>query len=445
MDARLLLPYYGKGQGAPPPLEWIAHLDGVGEIPPCELAASVTADGTPIYFLIAPQLYERLGTPYSDSERRDWADNDIRFARLSLAATQIATGHAGIAWQPDLVHANDWPAALTAGYLAWRGTRVPVVFTIHNLAYQGIFPAQRRSALLIPESAFSMYGVEFYGNISLIKAGLVYAGQVTTVSPTYAREITTPEFGCGLHGLLADLAAAGRLSGITNGIGEDWSPDHDPYLLQTYPPQTNEAKKRNAEFVRERFGIAQDGRRPLFAMVSRFVHQKGVDLAIHAAERIAAGGGQFVLLGEGDRTLEESAMAAAERNPDLVGVEIAFDEGLSRRVTAASDFYLMPSRFEPCGLNQMYAQRYGSLPIANATGGLADTIRDGETGFLFHGARLAALDAAVLRAFRVYLQPERYGAMRDTAMARDFSWGSSATAYESIYRRAAPSAAAPAA
>jgi starch synthase len=170
-------------------------------------------------------------------------------------------------------------------------------------------------------------------------------------------------------------------------------------------------------------------------MVSRFVHQKGVDLAIHAATRIAAGGGQFVLLGEGDRALERAALDAAAANPDYVGVAIAFDETLSRRIVAASDFYLMPSRFEPCGLNQMYAQRYGSLPIAHATGGLVDTISDDETGFLFPMARTDALDTAVLRAFQTYLQREKFLAMREAAMARDFSWNTSAAAYEALYRR----------
>jgi starch synthase len=421
-------------------MERHVSLPGSAGIPPCDLAMGATQDGTPAYYVVAPELYERQGTPYADSGRKDWPDNDVRFARLALAGAQIAMGGVGLDWTPDLIHANDWPAALVAGYLAWWGAATPVLYTVHNLAYQGLFASDRAAPLGIPGHAFAMEGMEFYGQLSFMKAGLTYSAHVTTVSPTYAKEIA-PEFGCGLDGLLATLGSAGRLSGIANGVADDWSPVSDSHLVQTYPPRTGEGKKRNGDFVRESFHLARGGRRPLFAMVSRFVHQKGVDLALHASATIVAAGGQFVLLGEGDRDLEDAALAAAARHPGSVGVAIAFDETLARRITAASDFYLMPSRFEPCGLNQMYAQRYGSLPVASATGGLVDTIEDGKTGFLFEGPRPETLDLALVRALRVFLEPDACRRMRRAAMAKDFSWDRSAQAYIELYTRLAPAAA----
>jgi starch synthase len=436
IDAQILLPFYGAAERRQPSLQRVGMLDGSADIPPCELAAGEAQDGTPVYFVVAPELYERPGTPYADRNRKDWPDSDLRFARLALAAAQIAAGEAGLAWSPDIVHANDWPAGLVAFYLARHGGRIPVLYTIHNLAHQGLFPAARATALGIPPSALTIDGMEFYGQLSLMKAGLAYSTHVSTVSPNYAREITTPAFGCGLDGLLGLLASSGRLSGIAHGVGDEWSPDNDAHLLQTYPPNVSRAKRRHANFVRQRFDL-DPGPRPLFAMVSRFAHQKGVDLALDGAASIAAAGAQVVLVGEGEPHLEEAAKAAAALNPGSIGVAIAFDEMLAHRLTAASDFYLMPSRFEPCGLNQMYAQRYGSLPIANATGGLVDTIEDGKTGFLYEGSEPAALDRAIARALRVYLDSKAKRKMRAAAMAKDFSWEKAAHAYDALYRRLA--------
>jgi starch synthase len=303
---------------------------------------------------------------------------------------------------------------------------------VHNLAYHGLFDGSRLHALGIPEAAYSINGVEFHHKLSFLKAGLTYAAHVTTVSPTYAREIMTEELGCGLHGQLAALAASTRFSGIANGIGEDWSPEHDHHLVQNYPPRTHSAKQRNADAVRQQLGLKKS-RGPLFAIVSRLVHQKGIDLALDAAEGIANAGGQLVLVGEGDHDLEAAATRIAGLHPGIVGVKIAFDKTLSRRAIAGSDFYLMPSRFEPCGLNQMYAQRYGSLPIAHATGGLVDTIKDGKTGFLYSGESTDALNAAILRALQVYLDPQRCTAMRRAAMREDFTWSTAAGKYEILY------------
>ena len=433
VDVRILVPFYGSGRNLPPCIAPQGHLEGLGEIPSCNLAAGTIA-GIPVIFINCRPLYDRAGTPYASPDRVDWPDNDVRFARLALAAAQIAQGEGGIGWRPDLIHANDWPTALAPGYLVWRGAAVPSIFTVHNLAYQGLFDASRLRALGIPDSAYSIHGVEFHHRLSFAKAGLIYATHVTTVSPTYAREITTEPFGCGLHGLLATLSVTGRLTGIMNRIGEEWAPEHDPHLVRNYPPGTQEAKERNANALRRDVGLKKH-RGPLFAMVSRLVHQKGIDLALTAAEMIVERGGQFVLLGEGERNIEAAALDLAAHMPDFVGVKIAFDEILAHRAIAGSDFYLMPSRFEPCGLNQMYAQRYGSLPIAHATGGLVDSIADDKTGFLFSDASGDALKGAIVRALQVFAEPRKRALMRRTAMAQDFTWASAAEEYENIYRR----------
>lgn len=434
LDVRVMMPFYGPGAEWQPSLEVVARLDGIAGIPACMLASGTTPSGDPAWYVICPQLYERGGTPYTDSSHQDWPDNDIRFARLAFAAAQLIAGDANCEWRPDLVHANDWPSALIAGYLTWRGLHPPCLFTIHNLAYQGVFDAARLSALAIPFAAFSMAGIEFYGRLSFMKAGLFYADHVTTVSPNYAREITTDAFGSGLQGLLAGLAATGKLTGILNGIGEDWAPERDTKLVQNYPPRVLAGKKRNAEWLRKKAGLADEDR-PLFVMVSRLVHQKGVDLALSGVETLVSGGGQFFLLGHGDPELEGMARETVAPFDGAAAVMIAFDDQLARRAIAASDFYLMPSRFEPSGLNQMYAERYGSLPIAHATGGLADSIRDGKTGFLFGSPTPEALRDAIIRALNVYVRPGEFAAMRKSAMAEDFGWGPAASRYEELYNR----------
>ena len=434
LDVRILMPFYGAGPEWQPSLEVVARLDGIAGIPPCMLASGATPSGDPAWFVICPQLYERGGSPYTDSSHHDWPDNDLRFARLAFAAVQLINGDANCEWRPDLVHANDWPSALFAGYRAWRGLHPPCMFTVHNLAYQGLFDPARLSALAIPFAAFSINGLEFHGRLSFIKAGLFYADHVTTVSPNYAREITTEAFGSGLQGLLAGLAAAGKLTGILNGIGDDWAPERDTKLIENYPPHVRAGKKQNADWLRETAGLAA-GDRPLFVMVTRLVHQKGVDLALSAVETMVSGGGQFFLLGNGDPELERTALRTVAEFEGAAAVMIAFDEQMSRRAIAGSDFYVMPSRFEPSGLNQMYAERYGSLPIANATGGLADSIRDGETGFLFGSPTPEALRDAIIRALNVYVRPGRFAAMRKTAMAENFGWPPAAARYEELYHR----------
>jgi len=345
-----------------------------------------------------------------------------------------AAGLAEPLWRPTLLHLNDWPSGLAAAYLAWRGQRTPSILTIHNLAYQGLFEAERSSRLGVPDSAFQMEGVEFYGKLSFLKAGIVYASHVTTVSDTYAQEILTPEFGCGLDGLLRKTAEQGRLSGILNGIDESWDPATCPHLAQPFDASDVKGREANAADVREAFGLAVS-RGPLFAVVSRLVHQKGVDLAIAAAEQIVAQGGQIVVTGRGEGRFEEALRGLARQHKGAVGVRIGFEERQARRMFAGSDFLLMPSRFEPCGLSQMYAQRYGSLPIAHRTGGLADTIEDGVTGFLFREPSVNALVAAVRRGLDAFSSAPKLEAMRRAAMARSFGWNRSALGYKDVYGR----------
>ena len=310
--------------------------------------------------------------------------------------------------------------------------------TIHNLGHQGLFPAERIHALGIPERAFGIDGVEFHGQLSFLKAGISYARHVTTVSETHAREIVAPDLGCGLDGLLAKRAGEGRLSGVLNGLETDWDPRADRNCPYGFDP--TRWKGRYADFVRGAFGLSL-ARAPLFAFVARFVSQKGVDLVIEAAERIVAEGGQIVAIGEGERAAERAFAELGRRFPDAVGVRVGFEPTFARAIFAGADFLLMPSRYEPCGLSQMYAQKFGALPVAHRTGGLAETIFDGKTGLLFARADAAALGEAVARALALYRSPREFSAMRRAAMALDFGWRRSALRYADLYRAlAAPGA-----
>jgi starch synthase len=429
-DARVVLPGYASVLAKAPSLTAVAELPAFAGLPPCGVAKTTLGDGLVAYVVLNDALYARDGTPYADAGGREFPDNDVRFARLSLAVAEIAA-HAADGWRPDVVHLNDWPTALTAGYLGWRGVGTPALLTIHNLAHQGLFPAARREALGIPEQAFGIDGVEFYGRISFLKAGISYARHVTTVSETYAREIVAPQHGCGLDGLLARRADEGRLSGVLNGLDPDWDPRADrncPYAFD--PPRW---KGRYADYVRGCFGLALS-RAPLFAFVARFARQKGVDLVIAAVERIVAAGAQIVAIGEGERAAERAFAELSRRFPDAVGVRVGFEPGLARAIFAAADFLLMPSRYEPCGLSQMYAQKFGALPVAHRTGGLAETVFDGKTGLLFAPAEAAAFDEALTRALALHQNPREFSAMRRAAMALDFGWRRSAAAYGDLYR-----------
>ena len=430
-DARVLLPGYRPALRAGAPIEIVTHLPGAGAIPPCSIGALTLPDGLIVYLVLCSELYDRDGSPYADADGNDFGDNAIRFARLSLAAAELALRGVG-GWRPDVLHLNDWPTALAAGYLRWRCGKTPTVVTIHNIAHQGQFDAARLSDLAIPGSAFCIDGVEFYGRISFLKAGIAYANHVTTVSETYAEQIARPEFGCGLDGLLAVRAREGRLPGIRNGVDPSWDPRVD--RRNPYRFDARRWKERYADYVRGAFGLGLSAG-PLFSFVARLVHQKGVDLVLEASEAIVARGGQIVIVGRGEPEAERAAAELARRHQGAVGARIGFDSDEARAVLAGADFLLMPSRYEPCGLSQMYAQRYGALPIAHRTGGLAETIEAGRTGFLFDRLDGEAFGDAIDDAFAVYEAPLELRAMRRAAMAKDFGWAESASAYGALYRK----------
>lgn len=433
-DVRVLMPAYADVLARLPSVNWIGRLPGRADLPRCRIGETRLASGLPLYLVGAGSLYDRRGTPYCMPHGRDWPDNHLRFARLSLAAAEIARGRGGLHWTPDILHAHDWPGGLAPAYMRWDGCDLPSVITIHNIAYQGVFPASLRQSLGIPEAAFDMHGVEFHGQVSLLKAGIYYARHITTVSPTYAREIATEELGAGLHGLIQGRAERGELSGIVNGIDESWDPGCDPHLPHHFDSDTMAGKRGNAAVIRDGLCLRpSDG--PLFGIVSRLVHQKGLDLVAEAAHDIVGQGGQIAVLGLGDPDIEHLLSRTSRRHRDDIGVLVGFNEQMARRIIAASDFCLMPSRFEPCGLTQMQAQRYGALPIAHATGGLADTIEDGETGFLFSGLSSDDLMGACDRAFDAFADQERLAAMRQAAMARRFDWSGAAAQYAALYSR----------
>ena len=437
VDVRLMMPAYAEViaqlSGLGHEIKWRGWLPARAGIPGCRIGETISPGGVPLYLVAAPELYDRPGTPYCSPKGRDWLDNHLRFARLSLAAAEVAQGRGTLDWVPDLVHANDWPGGLAAAYLKWDGADVPTVMTVHNIAYQGLFESGQRGALAIPDHAFGIDGVEFHGAISFLKSGLFYCSHVTTVSPSYAREITTEAFGAGLHGLMQTRAALGQISGIANGIDESWDPARNPNLSCHFDATDLEGKRALADGVREVLCMApSEG--PLFGVVSRLVHQKGLDLVAETADHIVDSGGQIALLGMGDPEVEQMLSAMGRRNRENIGVLIGFNAAMEHRILGGSDFCLMPSRFEPCGLTQMHAQRYGSLPIAHATGGLSDTIEDGRTGFLFSEFSRDALRDACGRAFDTFAEDDRLDEMRHAAMGRNFSWVNAAVHYRQLYR-----------
>jgi starch synthase len=435
-DVRVLMPAYRCVLAQLPDVAWIGRLPGRGAIPGCRIGEVQLANGVVLYLVGAASLYDRPGSPYCAPDGRDWPDNDVRFARLSLAAAELARGRGRLGWTPDLLHLNDWPGGLAPAYLRWDGAALPTVMSIHNIAYQGNFPAAHSRRLAVPDSAFDINGVEFYGELSFLKAGIYYADHITTVSPSYAQEIATPACGAGLDGLISGRAARGELSGIVNGIDASWDPERDLYLPHQFTPAGLAGKFANADAVRTSLCL-RPSKGPLFGIVSRLVHQKGLDLVAAAAHDIVAMGGQIAMLGLGDPDIEHMLNRTARQHRDDIAVLVGFNEPMARRIIAGSDFTLMPSRFEPCGLTQMQAQRYGALPIAHATGGLIDTIEDDVTGFLFADLSAAGLLDACRRAFAVFGDADRLAGMRRSAMARRFSWAEPANQYAALYARVA--------
>ncbi len=388
----------------------------------------------PLYLVECPSLFDRPGL-YGEAGV-DYPDNDIRFAVFARAALGVARR----LFQPDVLHCHDWQAGLVPAYLRTTLAGDPTfmgmktLFTIHNLGYQGRFPASALKKVALDASVFTPGGLEFFGQVSYIKSGISFADALSTVSPTYAREIQTPEYGCGLDGVLRARAAV--LSGILNGADYgEWSPELDPLIPAPYSARDLSGKRAAKERLLAELGLpAEAMERPLLGIVSRFTAQKGVDLLAEVAGEIVAEDVYLVALGAGEPEYEESFRAMAERFPECVAVRIGYDNRLSHLIEAGADVFLMPSRYEPCGLSQIYSLRYGTVPVVRATGGLDDTIEE-STGFKFQECSGAALLGAVRAATQAFSRPDAWRAMMLRGMQKDFSWKASAQAYAALYGR----------
>jgi starch synthase len=441
-DIRLILPAYREAMRRNGPYT-IASLVFQPDIHPIRLLEGRLADSNITVWLVdIPSLFDRPGNPYLGPDGHDWPDNALRYGMFARAVTAIALNQAGLDWSPDIVHCNDWQTGLIPALLSTASPRPATVFTIHNLAYQGLFPPAQFRRLGLPASLWGMDGLEFHEQLSFIKGGLRYADMLSTVSPTYAKEISTPEFGCGLDGLL--LNRADRLVGILNGADYgEWDPQHDPHLSHHYRPDALQGKAANKAALQKELGLQRNHKVPLIGFVGRLVAQKGVDLMLAVLGNLLHREIQFVILGSGDKDFEKALTTLAAHYPHRCHVTIGFSEQLAHRIEAAADMFLMPSRYEPCGLNQIYSMRYGTLPIVRRTGGLADTVvdigagPDSATGFVFDEPTAAALSGAVQRALDLYGDnPQGWLKLMHNAMGRDYSWRQSALAYLDLYRQA---------
>ncbi len=401
----------------------------------------------PLWLVDSQALFDRPGDPYCRPDGLDWADNAERFASFAHAVAQLATGGLEGGWQPDVVHCNDWQTGLVAAFLKSSKTRPRCVFTIHNLAYGGHFSRDQFAALQLPWDWWSSDGVEFYGGFSMLKAGLVYADAITTVSPTYAEEICTADFGHGMEGVLR--AQQHKLSGILNGIDTVvWNPENDPLLEHHYTAnRLADGKRNNKAALLRAFGQRAGRDRleaPLLGMVGRLVEQKGIDLILEVIPvLVEQTDASFVLIGSGDENYAGQLQSLAETWPGRVMVYIGYSEQLAHLLEAGSDLFLMPSRFEPCGLNQMYSMRYGTPPIVHATGGLADTVVDASpenmadstaSGFVFDEPSAEALLATIERALALYSDRRAWRKLQKQAMRQRFDWQLSARRYLDLYR-----------
>jgi len=434
IEVRTLLPGY------PTVLEKLSEPHVVHDYPsllgvPARLLAAEVA-GLSLIVLDSPALYDRSGGPYGDRLGADHPDNWRRFAALGRAAADVATGHVP-GFVPDVVHAHDWQAGLTPAYLRYWGIPRPSVMTIHNIAFQGGFPASVFGALELPPQAFALDGVEFHGGVGYLKAGLASASAITTVSPTYAEEIQTPDYGMGLQGLIA--ARSDVLHGIVNGIDtEIWNPETDPLLAAQFSARRLQGRAANRTAVEKRFGLHADGS-PLFVLISRLTWQKGIDLlAWITREDIVAAGHRIAVLGSGDSGLEATFLILAAQHPGRVGIVIGYDEPLSHTMQGGGDAILIPSRFEPCGLTQLYGLRYGCVPIdAN----LAALNAGAATGFQFTPVDAAPLAGAIRRATGLMRDRSAWTAIQKAGMKSDVSWDRSAALYADLYASLLPGSA----
>ncbi|MBT9612184.1 MAG: glycogen synthase GlgA [Burkholderiales bacterium] len=444
VDIKILIPGYPAVLTQCPHATLFAQLPNPFAPGRVEILESRMPESTlPVLIVRYDAFFNREGGPYQQVGGDDWLDNVLRFGLLSYVAAWLGSSGNASAWQPDLIHCNDWQTGLAPAYLRfWPGRKPPVIMTIHNLAYQGVFGPESIPLLQLPAESFKMQGLEYYGNLSFLKAGVFYADRITTVSPTYAREIQHETLGFGMQGLLHERRAV--LSGILNGIDmQEWDPQRDPHLPHRYSAKQLGNKAKNKAALQQELGLALDAHAPLVAIISRITYQKGSYLALGVMHDLAREGVQFALLGMGETAIELAFANLALEHPDRISVTIGYAEDMSHRIEAGADMFLMPSHYEPCGLNQMYSQRYGTPPIAHATGGLVDTIVNATpthlasgdaTGFLFREMTRPACNEAVRRAVRLYRDPQVWQQLQSAGMQRDFSWQNSALEYLKLYR-----------
>ncbi|MGE4280609.1 MAG: glycogen synthase GlgA [Magnetospirillum sp.] len=445
-EVRVLLPGYPQALAKAEGKRQVASFgDPLGVGGEAKLvSAKLPGSGVPVWLLDCPALYDRAGGPYVDESGVDYLDNPLRFGLLSWVAARLCSDDSPVKWRPQVLHCHDWQTGLAPAYLkAWAVETPPMtVFTIHNIAYQGQYPADTLERLGLPWSLFTMDGLEYWGDMSFLKSGLVYADKLTTVSPRYAREIQSPAFGCGMEGVLSWRAAdlVGILNGADYGV---WNPATDSLLAKTYGVGDFAAgKAANKAALQQALGLEMDSQAPLMVIISRLADQKGMDMVLSTLPALLRQGAQLAVLGAGDRALEQGFQSAALGSPRRVAVTIGYSEELAHRLLGGGDMLLMPSRFEPCGLTQFYAMHYGTVPVVHATGGLADTVVDCSydglmsgtgTGFVFEHANAGAFQWCMERAIASFANTDQWRRIQTTGMAQNFDWSRSAGRYGQLY------------
>ena len=444
-DVRIIMPAYHDVLASLDNPKNVATISLPGIMGSIELLEDKLPDTTiPVYLLNYPSAFDRAGNPYVDKDSDPWPDNAERFSLFCKVIAQVALNQAGLNWQPELLHCNDWQSALAPALLRNEMSRPATVFTIHNLAYQGNFPYETFTLLGLDAELWSPEMLEFHGQMSFIKGGIIFANQVNTVSPAYASEIQTEAFGCGLDGLLKHHN--NKLSGILNGIDPTtWNPATDNFLSANYDIEKIEQKKLNKSALQETFELENDASLLLLGFVGRLVEQKGIDFIIKLIPQLVNLPVQIVILGSGNPQFEREIQALADKYPNRIACKIGYSEALSHQIEAGSDVFLMPSRFEPCGLNQMYSLAYGTIPVVNNVGGLSDTVTNlnrkssnlkKANGFVMQDTSSNALYDEIVRAVNSYQNPQTWNSLITNGMKKDFSWKRSANEYIKLYRQA---------
>lgn len=443
LDVRVLLPGYpaalrvAREKGS----KIIAQLQ-VGEHEVTLHETVIPGTAVNVWLVNCPPLFDRPGSPYQNDRGEDWEDNASRYHLFASVAVLVALGQASLRWMPDVVHCNDWQSGLVPALLPDSRQRPATVFTIHNLAYQGLFPVATFRELELPDSLWHFSALEFHGQLSFIKGGLVFSDRLTTVSPAYAREIQQPDFGCGLDGLLRHRAPV--LSGVLNGIDTRiWNPENDHFLDHTYGCDSIDSKRLCRVDLQRHLGLDSSQEKPVLGYIGRLVDQKGVDLLLQVVPGMLQQGCQVVILGSGMPHFEREFRALADLWPGSLSLTIGYDETLAHRITAGADIFMMPSRFEPCGLNQMYSLQYGTVPVVHRVGGLSDTVIDPldgpgsrANGFCFSGAEAGAFAGALYRALDCFQDPAAWRRLQMNGMNGEYSWQDRAGTYAEIYREA---------